>query len=145
AFVCPDAAIAYAAGDWSRSFRTTSLAAGLMVGGLLRQEGEPGLLTIVSAGLHFARANETDPFAVFDPRTWQFQRFSSRSLVDTYGILTLGVGFVVNGFTIHPAMSLPFSLQGPREAWPDGLPPGIPTFTVDWAFNFGPVRAARTL
>jgi len=72
------------------------------------------------------------------------QRFSSRSLVDTYWYSDVGVGFVVNGFTIHPAMSLPFSLQGPREAWPEGYRLDS-NLTVDWAFNFGPMRAGERL
>jgi hypothetical protein len=56
----------------------------------------------------------------------------------TYGVMTAGVGFVINGtVTIRPAFSTPMGLRNVNAGLPFELHNTKPTLSIDFAFCFG--------
>jgi hypothetical protein len=127
AFLCPLAALGVSFGphDFAvrpDSYRSVSGALGLGVA-VVAIRSRP-LTIVAAAGLRVVRLKVTRRFIGSEPLS------TSRS--DTYQLLSLGVGFVVNDrLTLRPGVTVPFGLA----EWPDAAPFGREPREIAWALS----------
>jgi len=125
-YLCPTASVAFASGpndidvfgDGSLvlDLYETDFSVGLGLGTIASRSGQTQIIPTGSLSFVHATLKGTDQISG-----------ASDSQSESFGILAIGVGFVLNEtFTLHPGVAIPFGLDG-----------GSTTFGLGFSVNFG--------